>query len=148
MNEIAQRKAATVSADGWDDAAAEAEARITRGSLLKFFDWMWSIGNEKESVQVKEGRRLVALATAAAWVKWQGGKPAEYRLREPGMPLPQRADLGDNDPGKWDVGPDGQPRDPWQNTYFVYLVDQQTAEEFTFSTSSLGGRDCVINLAG
>jgi len=30
----------------------------------------------------------------------------------------------------------------------VYLVDPQTAEEFTFSTSSLGGRDCVINLAG
>ena len=91
---------------------------------------------------------LVALATAAGWVKWQGGKPVEYRMRQPGVPMPARADLGDNDRAKWEFGPDGQPRDPWQNTHFVYLIDPQTAEEFTFSTSSWGGRDCVINLAG
>ena len=81
-------------------------------------------------------------------MKWQGGKPVEYRVREPGVPMPERAELGDNDPAKWEVGPDGQPRDPWQNTRFVHLIDPQTAEEFTFSTSSWGGRDCVINLAG
>ena len=62
------------------------EARLIRGSLLKFADWKWSIGKEKEAVEVKEGRRLIAVATAAAWVKWQGGKPVEYRLREPGVP--------------------------------------------------------------
>ena len=38
-------------------------------------------------------------------------------------------------------------RDPWQSTRFVHLIDPQTAEAFTFSTSSFGGRDCVINLA-
>lgn len=148
MNAIAQSRTSSVAADGWDDTAAEAEARIIRGSLLKYFDWKWSIGSEKEAVEVKEGRRLVALATAAGWVKWQAGKPVEYRMREPGVPMPARTDLGDNAAGNWEVGPDGQPRDPWQNTHFVYLVDPQTAEEFTFSTSSLGGRDCVINLAG
>ena len=39
--------------DGWDDTAAEAEARLIRGSLLKFADWKWSIG--KEAIEVKEG---------------------------------------------------------------------------------------------
>ena len=81
-------------------------------------------------------------------MKWQGGKPVEYRIRQPGVPVPERAELGDNDQSKWEAGPDGKPRDPWQNTHFVYLIDPQTAEEFTFSTSSWGGRDCVINLAG
>ena len=72
MNEIAKRESTTAPADGWDDTAAEAEARLIRGSLLKFADWKWSIGKEKEAVEVKEGRRLVAVATAAAWVKWRG----------------------------------------------------------------------------
>ena len=54
MNAIAKRESTT--ADGWDDTAAEAEARLIRGSLLKFADWKWSIG--KEAIEVKEGRRL------------------------------------------------------------------------------------------
>jgi hypothetical protein len=147
MNQLAKRELTPTPADGWDDTAAEAEARIIRGSLLKFADWKWSIGKESEAVEVKEGRRLIAVATAAAWVKWQGGKPVEYRLREPGVRMPDRAELGDNNPAAWEAGPDGQPRDPWRNTLFVYLIDEQTAEAFTFSTATWGGRDCVINLA-
>ena len=145
MNEIAKRESNTALADGWDDTATEAEARLIRGSLLKFSDWKWSLG--KEGLEVKEGRRLIAVATAAAWVKWRESKPVEYRLREPGVPMPERAELGDNDQGEWELGPDGGPRDPWANSRFVHLIDPQTAEAFTFSTSSWGGRDCVINLA-
>jgi hypothetical protein len=146
MNELAKQSTPN-HADGWDDTAAEAEARLIRGSLLKFADWKWAIGKEREAVEVKEGRRLVAVATAAAWVRWQGGKPVEYRLREPGKPMSERGELGDNDPALWEAGPDGKPRDPWQNTRFVHLIDPQTAEAFTFSTASGGGRDCVITLA-
>jgi hypothetical protein len=80
-------------------------------------------------------------------VKWQGGKPVEYRHREPGAPMPERHELGDNDRTEWEAGPDGALRDPWQPTRFVYMIDPQTAEAFTFSTSSGGGLDCVINLA-
>jgi hypothetical protein len=136
--------------DGWEETAAEAEKRIIRGSILKFNDWKWSIGKEKEWIEIKASRCLVAHATAVGWAKWQGapGKPVEYRMRERGVPMPERTDLGDNDPTEWELGPDGQSRDPWQLTHFVYLVDPQTFEEFTFSTSSWGGRDCVINLAG
>ena len=145
MTEIAERESTSVPSDGWNDTAAEAESRVIRGSLLKFVEGRWSVGKENEAV--KDGRQLVAVATAAAWVRWQGGKPVEYRLREPGVPLPEREVLGDCDRAGWEIGPDGQQRDPWQITHFVYLIDPQTAEAFTFSTSSWGGRDCVINLA-
>jgi hypothetical protein len=130
--------------DGWDDAADEISERIIRGSLLKFADWRWTYG--QEGTPLKEGTRLVALGTAAAWVRWVDGKPAEYQVRRPGESLPDRGDLGDTDESKWEGGPDCKPRDPWQNSRFVYLVDPATAEAFTFSTSSWGGRGAVIDL--
>ena len=97
--------------DGWGDAAAEANERVIKGTLLKFSDWNWSKG--KEGTAVENGTTLVALDSAAGWVRWQ----------------------------------DGKPKDPWQNTRFVYLVDPVTAEAFTFSTSSWGGRGAVSDLA-
>ena len=62
--------------DGWDDAAAENAERVIKGTLLKFNDWRWTKG--KEGTEVEEGTALVALGTAAAWVKWRDGKPIEY----------------------------------------------------------------------
>lgn len=134
----------TIRDDGWDDAAAETNERILRGTLLKFSDWNWSRGKEAQPLQ--RGTRLVALATAAAWVRWKDGKPVEARVREPGKKLAERDELGDADEALWEKSPDGRARDPWQNTRLVYLVDPNTAEAFTFSTSSFGGREAVINL--
>jgi hypothetical protein len=135
----------TNTSDGWSDAAAEAGERIIKGTLLKFSDWNWSKG--KEGTKIDEGYKLVALDTAAAWVKWQDSKPAEYRMRQPGQKLPDREELGDDDESAWETGPDDNPRDPWRNTRFVYLIDPLTAEAFTFSTSSWGGRGAVSDLA-
>jgi hypothetical protein len=131
--------------DGWGDAAAEANERVIKGTLLKFSDWNWSKG--KEGTAVENGTTLVALDSAAGWVRWQDGKPTEYRMREPKRRLPDREELGDSDEADWEAGPDGKPKDPWQNTRFVYLVDPVTAEAFTFSTSSWGGRGAVSDLA-
>jgi hypothetical protein len=137
--------AITRNTDGWNDVAAEANERVLRGTLLKFADWNWTRGKETEPV--KRGTQLVAIGTAAAWVKWKGGKPTETRLREPGTKMPDREELGDLDTTQWEVGPDNKtPRDPWRNTRFVYLVDPHSAEALTFSTSSWGGREAVISL--
>jgi hypothetical protein len=130
--------------DGWGDAAAENAERVLKGTLLKFSDWTWSKG--KEGTKVPEGTRLVALGTVAAWVKWKDGKPAEYKIREAGARLPDREELGDTDEGDWEAGPDGGPKDPWQNTRFVHLVDPLSAELYTFTTSSWGGRGAVSDL--
>src|SRR5207248_5639511 len=99
--------------DGWADAAAEASERTLRGSLVKFADRCYTKG--KENVPLVVGTELIALAIAAAWVRWDGGKPVENRLRQPGTRMPERDELPDNDKSKWPVGLDGQVKDPWQN---------------------------------
>ena len=73
--------------DGWDDAADEASERMIKGQLLKFADWRWTVG--KEGTHVPDGTRLVALATAAAWVRWEGGKPVETRAAAPANAWPK-----------------------------------------------------------
>jgi len=130
--------------DGWDDAAAEAGERPIQGKLLKFADWNWTAGKEAEPIAI--GTRLVAMATKAMWVRWEDGKPAEYRMREPGRRLPDRDELGYDNKDEWEEGPDGEPQDPWRNTRLVFLVDPETAESFTFSTSSWGGIGAVATL--
>jgi hypothetical protein len=146
MQKHDQDKALTVPAadDGWNDAAAEAAERTIRGTLLKFADWKWYAG--KEATEVEIGTKLVALATAAGWVRWEDNKPAEHRMRSSGHRLPDREELGYDNQDDWEAGPSGEPKDPWQNTRWVYLVDPQTAEAFTFTTSSWGGRGAVIDL--
>jgi hypothetical protein len=61
--------------------------------------------------------------------------------------LPEREELGDLDQSYWQLGPNGEPRNPWQNTRYVYLLDPISMEMLTFSTSSFGGRGAAINLA-
>jgi hypothetical protein len=134
----------TLTDDGWLDVAVEANQRVLRGTLLKFSDWNWSRGKEAEPIE--KGTQLVATGTAAAWVRWEKGRPVETRLRPPGATMPEREELGATDETAWEVGPDKRPKDPWQNTRFVYLIDPMTAEAFTFSTSSFGGREAVVNL--
>jgi hypothetical protein len=130
--------------DGWGDAAAEAAEQTVRGVLLKFSDWRWLAG--KEGTVVPDGTKLVALATAAGWERWENGKPVGHRMREPGRRLPDRDELGYTDQSKWEEVPEGVLKDPWANTRWVSLVDPQTAEAYTFSTSSWGGRNAVAAL--
>jgi hypothetical protein len=131
--------------DGWGDVAAESGERVLRGDLLKFSDGTWLVG--RESIPVEKDRKLVAVGCASAWVRWAGGKPDKYIVRQPGAASPEREDLGDSDETKWEPGPDNRPRDPWMSTRYVYLVDPHDASAYTFSTSSWGGRGAVIDLA-
>jgi len=132
--------------DGWADEAAEAAERVIKGTLLKFADGQWSKG--KEATAVTAGTQLVAHGVARGWVKWWDSKPTEYRMQEPGTRLPDREELPDQDENEWQLGPDEKTkRDPWQSTKFVYLIDPMTAEAFTFSTSSWGGRNSVSDLS-
>jgi hypothetical protein len=144
MQKQQQQNLTVPTSDGWNDAASEAAEQTIRGTLLKFSDWKWWTG--KEATPVPDGTRLVALATAAGWVRWENSKPVEYRMREPGRRLPNRDELGYTDQSEWEDGPSGEAKDPWANTRWVYLVDPQTAEAFTFSTSSWGGRNAVVAL--
>src|SRR5262245_33433449 len=92
---LMQRQATLPASDGWSDAANEASENLIKGRLLKFTDWKYYAGKEAEPIEI--GTKLVALATTAMWVRWEDGKPVEYRVREPGRRLPDRDELGYDD---------------------------------------------------
>src|SRR5258708_1127937 len=92
--------------NGWDHPPAQMASKVLRGTLLKFADWKWIKG--AEATEVEEGTQLVAVGTAAAWVKWQGGKPVQYEMRQPGQKLTDREVLGDQDEALWEPGPDNK----------------------------------------
>src|SRR5262249_17304586 len=54
---------ARYTSDGWDQEADEAASHSIRGTLLKFADWRWTRGKEKEVVP--NGTQLVALDVRA-----------------------------------------------------------------------------------
>jgi hypothetical protein len=119
---------------------------MIKGALLKFADdGKWYLAKEMSSM---EGARLIPAYTKAAWVKWSDGKPVECIMRQVGQRLPDRDELGDLDIGYWETSPDGQPKDCWQNTRFVYFLHPTSyGPPYTFYTSSWDGRMSLSDLA-
>jgi hypothetical protein len=135
--------------DGFADAAAEASSNLLRGSHLKFVDWHYYLGGS-ETPLATEGLQLLAVGTAAAWQRWEGGKVVDPDtiVRKPGKPMPDREELGFLDKSLWEKDARGEAMDPWANTRFLYLVNPRTAELITLTTKSWGGRSAVFDLSG
>jgi hypothetical protein len=136
MNQLVQYDAST---DGFLSVPQTAGGTI-RGSILKFSDGEYTTRNG----DCLNNFRLVAVGAWTGWVRWSGGKPAE--TIETTGPHPLRDELGWFDESQWESGLDGSPADPWRDTRNLYLVNQETGEEFTFSTMSFGGRRAVEDL--
>ena len=62
-----------------------------------------------------------------------------------GVPPANRADLGDMDKSLWETDDKGEPKDPWQPTNYLPLMDAD-GNLFTFTTSSRGGLRAVGEL--
>jgi hypothetical protein len=119
------------------------------GKLLKHSKGEYLAGEDNEIVSL--GTKMVASMDllTIGYVRWSSGKPAEHRmvLVADGVQPPRRSELGDTDPKQWEEkDASGAPRDPWQLTQYLPLVDE-TGELFTFSTSSRGGIGAVATLA-
>jgi hypothetical protein len=105
-----------------------------------------------DDAAIRDDVDFVALCdqTLIGYIKFSGeGEPPDriMGLLYDGFVMPKRSDLGDNDRAQWEIGLNGQPQDPWQNT--VYLVLQRRdegGELFTFVTNSVTGRRAVGNL--
>ena len=130
--------------DGWDDAAGEASERTIRGQLLKFADWRWTLG--KEATPVANGTRLIALATAAMWVRWEDGKPVEHIVRRPGERLPEREKLSHANEEKWETGPGRGAQRPLGEYPNSSTSSIPTPPRHSPSRASRGGRAAVIEL--
>jgi hypothetical protein len=145
MSEPANILVAPALDDGWVDAAREGGARSIRGTLIKFADWRWT---DSTGAVIPDGTTLIALAVTAAWIRWEDSKPVQHIFRQPGEDLPARSALGFLDQSQWEPGLSGDPKDPWADTRYALLVDPKSVAEFTFTTSTIGGRQAVADLAG
>jgi hypothetical protein len=109
----------------------------------------WTAGKDKREVPL--GTKLIALLseTAVGFLRWNNGS-AEKAL----MPLSSdpnlkelRKSLGDLDADAWEEETfAGMPKDPWQEAILLPLVDPESLDAFTFSTSSFGGRKAAKRL--
>jgi hypothetical protein len=101
--------------------------------------------------KMPENAEYVCLAdeTLVGWIRFNGQGEAPDKvmgLLFDGFEMPTRESLGDLDKSQWEAGLDGQPQDPWQHQQMVVFQDRNTAELFTFVTSSVTGRKAVGTL--
>lgn len=113
---------------GVDPFLAYADAISPRsivGTLLKFSKGDYLAGEEGEIIP--HGTQLTANCDEflAGWIKWQDGKPVEQRMIRvaDGFHPPVRTDLGDTDKSLWETDDKGEPKDPWQFTNYLLLMD-------------------------
>jgi hypothetical protein len=135
----------TPDTDGWnspiDYTGAWRGAQI-RGTLLTFSDKQFLTGTGKFKEEIPIGTRLTVLAIYAGWKRWQDGRVVEFITGIEDR-YPQRRELGYTDESKWACGPGGKPSDPWQDSRQVTLISRDDYSEYTFCTSSGGGRAAV-----
>jgi hypothetical protein len=116
-------------------------------TLLKFVKGKWYNGD----AEVAADREFIAHVDQLAhgFIKFGGGKVIEQRIglvADASFVPPERAALGDTDESKWEIGPDGKPRDPCVFQYLLPLEDGDTGELFTFVTNSHGGNGAIGKL--
>jgi hypothetical protein len=121
--------------DGWD-AVPASDGGMIRGVLVKFADGHFLID---KSTEAADHREMAVVGVVTLWIKWVDNKP-DPRVTQPGQRHPDRDEWGDLDPEAWEAGLDGKPKDPWQDTRYLYLVDPRTGEELTFTTASAGSQ--------
>jgi hypothetical protein len=133
---------ATTGGDGWDSVPADSGGTI-RGKIIKFSDGHYLVGTESVT-----GIELVAMDVLTAWVRWAENKPTEHRVTKARERHPDREELGDLDKTKWEIGLNGEQADPWVDSRYLYLANAHDGAEYTFVTSSAGGRKAIGDLKG
>jgi hypothetical protein len=119
------------------------------GKLLKHSKGEYLAGEDSEVIPLGTKMVVAMDLLTIGFVHWSNGKPDEHRMTlvADGVPPPRRSELGDTDPAQWEEkDAKGEPRDPWQLTQYLPMVDE-TQETFTFSTSSRGGIGAIAGLA-
>ena len=94
------------------------------------------------------GASLVAIMSGLliGWQCWRGGKLVDERLHllAANERIEARRELGDEDSSTWEVAENGDLRDPWISVTRLPL--NENGEEYTFSTSSQGGKRAIGEL--
>jgi hypothetical protein len=152
--ELATQKSTSIAlapAANVDPFEAYADAVSPRnivGTLLKFSKGDYLAG--EEGTVIPAGTTFTANLDEllVGWVRWRDNKPVEHIMQRvaDGAGQLKRDELGDQDQSTWEVDSASQPRDPWQFTNYLPLINEQ-GELFTFTTSSRGGLGAMSALA-
>jgi hypothetical protein len=112
-----------------------------RGPNVKFDGNGYAAGREKTSI--RNDRRFIVLDKASGWQFLKKDCPAEWVMWSPGAPKPEQPECPEE---TWPMGLDGKPSCPWKWTRFLYLIDADTGESMTFSSSTSGGKIAIGDL--
>jgi hypothetical protein len=115
------------------------------GPLLKFNKGEYVYGRDNEEFPEKEVVALMPGLTHG-WIRWEENFPTEpiMGLMMEGFVLPARNTLGHLDKTAWELGNGNQPRDPWQESFYLPVITVNAEDVYTFTTSSNGGRRHAI----
>jgi hypothetical protein len=129
---------AVISDDGFEITIQNGQSAIS-GDILKYLDRQWS----KDDVVVTKTRYIVR-GIAETVVQWKDGSPVDTIGEKP---LPSIDDLNAAIPeALWGLGPDGNPRPPWQRQFVIYLLDVASGYELSFPARSGGAIVAVQRL--
>jgi hypothetical protein len=83
----------------------------------------------------------------AGWIKWFDSKAIAHEMVRvaDGIPPKARDELDDLDQSQWIKDKAGQPKDPWQFTNYLPMMDRE-GKLFTFTTGSRGGIGAIAKL--
>jgi hypothetical protein len=86
----------------------------------------------------------VVIDKASGWQFLKKDCPAEWVMATPGQPAPERSECGDE--SDWPVDLSGNPSCPWKFAHFLYVMDIDSGETLTFSSSTSGGKIAISDL--
>ena len=144
---VAETRLPATSSDGWDEVP-ETGGSLIVGFKVKFDfnNITWEIDGTKITPDVEEDTYAV-LGVKSVWTKWGEDRKPEHRVTQPGQRHPLKDEMPDRDEDEWPLGLDGKTQeDPWKDNRYVYMINTQTAAEFTFVTDTYGGRRAVSDL--
>jgi hypothetical protein len=115
--------------------------RQLRGTLSTFVDKQFLAGTGKFRTEMLASTRYIVIDVWAGHKRWKDGRVVECVAAIDGHP--QRHELGYTDQRAWAPGFGGRPSDPWQDSREIVLMREVDLAEFTFCTSTGGGRAAV-----
>ncbi len=149
MNEIANTTNGNLPATPPPDDPFEAYGKqaAADAAYLKFVKGEYTFGVDADVLPL--GTHLVANMSELriGWVKWKNlNKFGEMMVRLAEKVPPQRQDLDETDEELWELDDRGDRRDPWRFTNTLPLKDAASGTEYTFTTSSGGGKRAIGKL--
>jgi hypothetical protein len=147
-NDLMVERKNELALDPFGKYADAVAPRYIIGELLKFSKGDYYAGINNQMVALGTVLTVNMDELMAGWIKWWDGKPVEHvmvRVADYFPPM-RRLEFGDNDKKQWETDVNGVPRDPWQFSNYLPMLDEK-GQLYTFAASSHGGISAIAGLS-